>query len=49
MTTALRWVKQLEQLQMIRVTPDPFDRRRHNVAIVDETFNIVLRLFSTPL
>jgi len=48
-TTALRWIRQLEQLQMIKLTPDPFDRRRQHVDIADKAFNNMLRLFGAPV
>jgi len=48
-TTALRWIRQLEQLQMIKLTPDPVDRRRQHVDIADKAFTNMLRLFGAPV
>jgi len=48
-TTALRWIRQLEQLQMIKLTPDPADRRRQHVDIADKAFTNMLRLFGAPV
>lgn len=46
LTTALRWIRQLEDARLIQRQVDPADRRRSHITLTDSTADALARYFT---